>query len=181
MENLNVMLDDTCCRWGNNTFIVHEQARMTYNEFRDAVQKLAAALSGMGVERGDKVAIMLPNCPEFVISYFAALRLGAVAVTINVLSTAYELQHLMNDCEAKVLIAQETATRKYEEIKAVLPHCRHFLPTRGMGEASAFTDIVHKGEGPVTPVTLGPEDPAAMIYTAGLTGKPLGACLLYTS
>ena len=89
------MLQETAMRYPENPAIIYEGKRIYYKELNAFVDGLAHHLKGLGIKKGDKIAIMLSNCPEFIISYFAALRLGAVALTLNVMTTSYELQHLI--------------------------------------------------------------------------------------
>jgi long-chain acyl-CoA synthetase len=137
------------------------------------VSALAHHFQALGLRKGDKAALMLPNCPEFVIAYFACQKIGAVAVTLNVLSTPYELSFLLADSDARVLITQPALTRRFEEIRNDLPLCRHLLTTEDLKRIAT--------EGPFTIdiPDIAPDDPAVMIYTSGLTGKPLGAMLTH--
>jgi long-chain acyl-CoA synthetase len=120
---------------------------------------------------------MLPNCPEFVISYFAVQKIGAVAVTINILSTSYELRHLIGNSDAKCLITETPLAKRYEEIREDIPLCNHIITTSGLDTACRFREIVEKGPFTLEMPDIADDDPAVMIYTAGLTGKPLGAVL----
>ncbi len=101
------------------------------------------------------------------------LNAGAVAVTLNVLSTPYELRFLLANSDAKVLVTQPNLTKRFEEIKADLPLCHHLLTTDDMKQITAA------GPFSVDIPDIAPDDPAAMIYTSGLTGKPLGAMLTH--
>ncbi|MDD5167822.1 MAG: AMP-binding protein, partial [Syntrophales bacterium] len=180
MINLGQMLEETCLNHGDKIFIIHDKARMTYDELNAAVNALAGHLQDLGVRRHDKIAIMLPNCPEFIISYFAAQKVGAVAVTLNVLSTSYELKHFLGNSDAVVFITLGNLAKRFEDIRAELPQCRHLITTMGMDSESPFTQILQNGPKTfVTPDDIRPEDPAVMIYTAGLMGKPLGAVLTH--
>jgi long-chain acyl-CoA synthetase len=122
---------------------------------------------------------MLPNIPEFAISYFAVHKLGAVTVTLNTQSTSYELRYLLADSEAKVFITTGQFAGKIEGIKDDLPHCRNMIVTNGLGEASSFADAITAGSFDIEMPAISDDDPAVMIYTAGLTGKPLGAVLTH--
>jgi long-chain acyl-CoA synthetase len=129
--------------------------------------------------KGDKVTLMLPNCPEFVIAYFGIQKMGGVAVTLNVQSTPYELLHLLGNSDTRCLITQGTLAKRFEEIRKELPLCRHVVTTNGPEEDSPFSEIIAKGPFTAETPELKGDDPAVMIYTAGLTGKPLGAVLTH--
>jgi len=179
MKNLGQMLEETCQAYGDQIFIIHEKNRLTYGEFNQAVNALANHLVRSGIRKDDKVAVMLPNCPEFIISYFAAQKVGAVAVTLNVQSTSYELKHLLGDSDTKVLITLESSARRFDDIREDLPLCRQIITTQGMDKESPFTDILKNNAHTFEITGITPDDPAVMIYTAGLTGKPLGAVLTH--
>ncbi|MBK7552543.1 MAG: AMP-binding protein [Syntrophaceae bacterium] len=89
--NLGKMFADSCSTYKDNRALVYENSRITFSEMDRAVNSLANRLKSMGIGKGDKAALMLPNTPEFPITYFACQKLGAVAVTLNVMSTSHEL------------------------------------------------------------------------------------------
>ena len=177
--NLGQMLEESTKRFPDNIAFIHEKCRMTYREFSRAANALAHYFRGLGIETGDKIAIMLPNCPEFIISYFAAQKLGAVAVTLNVLSTPYELRHLIGDSDAKIFITQGVLAKRYEEIKNDLPRCKHLLTTSGMDTDCPYTQAIQGNPSTWEMPDITEDDPAVMIYTAGLTGRALGAALTH--
>ena len=173
MKNLGEMFEETCRRYFDNTALIYEDQTITYGALKRSVDALAHHFQTLGLGRGDKAALMLPNCPEFVVAYFACQKIGAVAVTLNVLSTPYELSFLLADSDARVFITQPALTRRFEEIRNDLPLCRHLLTTEDLKRIAT--------EGPFTIdiPDIAPDDPAVMIYTSGLTGKPLGAMLTH--
>ncbi|MHB8137164.1 MAG: AMP-binding protein [Smithellaceae bacterium] len=175
------MLQETTARCPENTAIIYEGKKISYHDLNRFVEALACHLQGLGIQKSDKVAIMLGNCPEFIISYFAALRLGAVAVTLGVMSTSYELQHLIENSEAKALITADSLAKRFLAIRETLPGCRHLITTTGLNPESPFNEMIHSGSVAMDPPALDGDDPAVIIYTAGLTGKPLGAVLTYNN
>ncbi len=181
MDNttLGDMLQESCNRYPDNISIIYNERKLTYEQLRRAVNALGNALISLGIEKGDKVAIMLPNIPEFVISYFAAVKLGAVAVTINTLSTSYELSHLLSDSDSRVLITTSKAVKRFEEIRGDCPLCRHLIVNEGEGGYASIKEAVATGPYELEIAEISGDDPAVMIYTAGLTGKPLGAVLTH--
>ena len=105
--------------------------------------------------------------------------MGGVAVTLNVQSTPYELLHLLGNSDSQCLITQGILAKRFEEIRNELPLCRHLITTNGPEEDSPFREIIAKGPFTEKIPDLAGDDPAVMIYTAGLTGKPLGAVLTH--
>ena len=177
--SLGKMLEESAGRYAERVALVHGERRITYGELNRAACALGNHLRLLGLGKGDKVAIMLPNCPEFVIAYFAVQKIGGVAVTLNVQSTPYELRHLLGNSDAQCLITQGELAKRFEEIKNELPLCRHIIATNGPDEESPFREIIAKGPFTIEVPELAADDPAVMIYTAGLTGKPLGAVLTH--
>ncbi|MGA2332857.1 MAG: AMP-binding protein [Syntrophales bacterium] len=171
------MLEESAHRYPNNAATIYDGKSLTYETLHSAVNSLGNELRSMGIQKEDKVAIMLPNCPEFVISYFAVQKLGAVAVTVNILSTPYELRHLLGNSDAKCLITETPLAKRYEEIREDIPLCNHIITTSGLDTSCLFREIIEKGPFTLEMPDIADDDPAVMIYTAGLTGRPLGAVL----
>jgi long-chain acyl-CoA synthetase len=177
--NLGQMLEESCRQYGENVAIIHDNISLTYNELNRAVNAIGNCLRSWGLKKGDKVALLLSNCPEFIISYFAVQKIGAVAVTLNIMSTAYELRYLLGNSEAKVLITEAPLTKRFEEISGDVPLCRHLLVTNGLDTASPFGEIVEEGPFTLDMPEIAGDDSAVLIYTSGLTGQPLGATLTH--
>ena len=178
--NLGRMLEDNCRNYAHNAAIIYDGSIMTYEELDRAVNALGNELKDRRIGKGDKVSIMLSNCPEFIMSYFAIQKIGAIAVTLNILSTPYELRHLLGNSDTKCLITEANVAKKLEEIKTDLPLCQHLITTSGFdNDESHFRKIIEKGPFTIEIPQINGDDPAVMIYTAGLTGKPLGAVLTH--
>jgi len=148
-----------------------EGATITYGDLARRVERQAAFLASRGIDAGQRVGLFLPNTPEFVVSYYALMRLGAVAVAINVMCKADELRHIVHDAGARALI---TASELLPNVppSAEVPALRDvFL---GLGEVGP--------EVTAPPVVDLPRDaPAAILYTSGTTGKPKGAVLSHAN
>lgn len=113
---LTRLLDDAAASFPDRVALAFLGARLTYRQLKAAVDSFATALAGLGVAKGDRVAIVLPNCPQNVITFFATLRLGAVVVEHNPLYTETELRHQLVDCGAKVVVCLD---RVYDTLAAV--------------------------------------------------------------
>ena len=177
--SLGQILEESCRKYPENVAIINENISLTYRELNKAVNAVGNHLTSLGLQKGDKVALLLGDCPEFIISYFAAQKIGAVAVTLNIMSTAYELRYLIGNSETKVLITEYQMISSFKEISADVPLCRHLIFTDGPDDGSSFRNIVEKGPFILDIPEINGDDPAVMIYTAGLTGNPLGATLTH--
>lgn len=163
------------------SFMGHE---ITYAGLQSQVEELAAALEGLGVKKGDRVAIHLPNCPQFPIAFYAALSLGAIAVPCNPMYVARELTHQLNDSETETII---TLTSFYKMIKELQPKTtlKNIIAVN-LEEDSvkietddySFASLMKEyGGKQAQPVEVLPEDRAAFMYTGGATGVSKGAIL----
>jgi len=175
--NLALLLTESVQLHADRPALIADSQRITYRQLQSAVSAVARSLKNMGLEKGDKVAIMLPNIPEFVYSCFAVFQSGAVAVLLNTGSTPYELTYLLNNSDAKILVTYAAGEKRYQEIKDQLTTCRNLLTVDPA--QNAFLSENESGTPALPNVSIDPEDPAVMIYTAGLTGKPLGAVLTH--
>jgi long-chain acyl-CoA synthetase len=145
--------------------------------------QLANSLARLGLHPGQKILLMLPNIPEFVISYFAILKPGGVVVPINVLYKAREIEFLLSDSEAIALITctefLDEALEAYRNVET----CKHLIlvdfareaPAIGDSGARRFDDLLRAGSSDFEIVATSPEDTAVIGYTSGTTGKPKGA------
>jgi len=134
---LTQLLDDAAARYGRRTALVYFGRKITYARLLKLVDLFADGLAGLGVRRGDRVALILPNCPQFTIAWFAVLRLGAVAVPFNPLYTADEMRHQLHNSGATVAIAFDQSYDRVERIRAdtqlnhvVLTSLSEYLPRK---------------------------------------------------
>jgi long-chain acyl-CoA synthetase len=178
--SLGQMFEESCTQYAKNVATIHDGNSLTYEALNRAVNALGNELKNLGIKKGDKVAIMLSNCPEFIISYFAIQKICAVAVTLNVLSTPYELRHLLGNSDTKCLITETPLKKKFEEMRGDVPFCHHLITTNGLaGDESPFREIIEKGPFTLETPQIAADDPAVMIYSSGLTGRSLGAVLTH--
>jgi long-chain acyl-CoA synthetase len=160
--------------------VFHDRAA-TYRELDALVDRSAAALHDLGVRRGDRVALLLGNIPEFVHVLHGALRLGAIAVPLNVLLTPEELGYVLADAEASVVVVGIDLVPAILAVRDRLGSLHHVLivgpPPTPPGTRSL--DEVLDGAGEPPPVDIESDDPALIGYTAGTTDDPKGAVLTH--
>jgi long-chain acyl-CoA synthetase len=124
---LTRLLDDAAASFPTTTALAFLGTRITYRELKESVDRFATALAGLGVTKGDRVAIVLPNCPQNVIACYAALRLGAVVVQHNPLYTEAELAHQLADCGAEVVICLDKVYATVNAVRASVPSVREIV------------------------------------------------------
>jgi long-chain acyl-CoA synthetase len=136
--NLGRLLEEKTREHPKRAALIHEGKSITFEEFNKNVNRLANGLRGLGIEQGDRVAIMLPNTPEFAYSFFACQKLGTVAVPFNTMYKGGEILHILQDCGAKAIITLNSTVPLINEIKPELPLLQHIITT---GERSlTFAD-----------------------------------------
>jgi long-chain acyl-CoA synthetase len=168
---------------GDKDFLVYRDERITYGDHFALVAGLARYLADeCGVGKGDRVAIGMRNYPEWVISFWATVSLGALAVPLNAWWTGAELTYAIRDSGARVLIVDGERLERLGDHLADLPvdaviACRlRGAPPNGVVIWDALrTDLVESGTATLPDVELVPEDPATIMYTSGTTGEPKGA------
>jgi long-chain acyl-CoA synthetase len=148
--------------------------RYTYAEFDRAVNRTAHLLSSRAeVAKGDKVSLLMPNSPEYIIAYFACFKLGAIAGPVNSLLKPQELSYVLANSEAKALLVHSEFQPRVREIRDALPDLRHVIEFDDEARATAE----FKDGGPLPSPAIERDTEAIIIYTSGTTGKPKG-CLL---
>ena len=168
-------------------------AQLTFLDLKQRADALAAALARFGIVKGDRVGIMLPNCPQYIFSSFAVLRLGAIVVNINPSYTAREVLMVAADSGVRIVITLDVlaplvqAVRAQSQIEQIFVTSLAEYSAAGAGaprvdEAQTMADLL----APVTPgelpqVAIDPQDVAVLQYTGGTTGTPKGAMLTHAN
>ncbi len=150
---------------------------LTYGALAARSDAFAAGLAAEGVKAGDRVAILLPQGFETVISHLAIYKLGAIALPLALLFGADALSFRLKNAEAKAIVTNRFGLERLQPIRAELPTLDLVIATEPAAGATAkpFEDLIVRHAGPFAAVDSGPDDPAMMIYTSGTTGPPKGA------
>jgi acetyl-CoA synthetase len=152
-------------------------AAYTYWDLQQAANRLSNALAGLGVKRGDRVAIILPQRPETAIAYIAVFQMGAIALPLSHLFGPDALEYRMEHAEASVAIVEPGTIANLAAIRDRLTHLRHVIGVggaRGRG-IQAWEFLLEKAASRFAPADTAADDPALIIYTSGTTGPPKGA------
>src|SRR5690242_12510469 len=103
--NLAMILKENAVRIPNKVAVICDEQRIDYQELDRRINRLANTLLSLGVERGQAVTLMLPNIPEFIVAYFAIVKIGAICVPINTLYKEREIEYILSDSESVAFIA----------------------------------------------------------------------------
>jgi long-chain acyl-CoA synthetase len=180
--------------------VVYYGSKLTYGQLDELADRFATALQGWGLGKGDRVAIYLPNTPQFVIAYYGILRAGGTVVCASALYKERELEHILNDSGARTLIAYDKlypmvkAIRDHTSLRNVLttsprdylpPILRTLAPLKGVKsykypDTLDFVEVLRKTPPNPRDVTAHPKDDVAVLgYTGGTTGVPKAAMLTH--
>jgi fatty-acyl-CoA synthase len=183
------LLSAAAARYGDRTAYIYEGKRYAFREIETAAAALSSRLDGLGIAKGDRIAIIALNQIEWVIAFFAAAKIGAVIVGLNVRYREAELDYMLGDSMAKAVISlSEYGEFSYNSYFAgrrdKLPHLRHhlFLDVSGESGRIGFPADVDTRETALAPApSVSPDDLLMIIYTSGTTGMPKGAGLSHRS
>jgi long-chain acyl-CoA synthetase len=167
-------------KYRHKTALVCGDRSFTFVELCDLSGRLANVLHGLGIEAGDRVSLYSQNCWEWLVSYYAVSRVGAVVNPLNVMLTPNEVLFTINDCGAKAILA---ATDKGEALldlkhESSLQHVVLFGDKVPAG-ASSFKDLLQQGRPEWDTVAVAPDSLSTIGYTSGTTGHPKGAMLTH--
>ena len=178
-------LEQTVNRFANKPGIIYENRKISFREIQEQTLKLADVFRKQGIVRGDKIAIYLPNSPEYIYSYLACFHLRAVGVPLDFMLKGDELSSCLGHSEAKVLIAKTRPDVTLEKIKEAVDSLQSIIFCGDIGEEAQkceylrYDDLMAKANTDLPEVTIMDSDPALIMYTSGTTGKPKGILLNY--
>ncbi|MFC0296699.1 class I adenylate-forming enzyme family protein [Geobacillus jurassicus] len=171
--NISELLARNARKFPDKTAIIDGETELSYAEVDRAVNRLASSLERLGIRRGDKVALYMPNTTEFVFAYFAVLRLGSVVVPINVRLTAAEVQYILGHSEAKMLIAHDLV---HQALTSLVGGSDVIWIKTGSAEGGwlSLAELIDSGDPREIVCPAKEDDEATILYTSGTTGRPKG-------
>lgn len=183
MPTLVSNLHRTVEKFSEQTALVYGDVKIEYGRFMEAVKRLAQGLKTLGINKGDRVAVLLPNVPHFCISYYAILELGAVVVPLDIMSTEEEINFYLGDCGAQVLISW---IGFQSQVMPVVPRIGKALKVIFLGDripqgTIALTELIAKSSSLLESTEPGDGDLAVINYTSGIVTESFGAELSHAA
>jgi benzoate-CoA ligase family protein len=158
---------------GERPALRYEGTTLSYRDVSRLVARAGGALRALGVDIEDRVALLLPDSPEFVATFLGAIRIGAVPVTLSTYLTSDDYAELLADCRARVLVAHAGVMERVTPIRGGLPHLRHVVVAGGdRGDDAAFDDLTASQPDELAPEATTADDMAFWQYSSGTTGRP---------
>lgn len=161
--------------------IFFEGTSITFSELRDKSFRLANSLISYGIKKGDKVALYLPNWPEYIYSYLALFSIGATVVPFDFMLKNDELEACLDHCDAKLLIAKKKEDVSFENIRAKVTSIKDIVLVHGEKAPGylSFEEFISNGPVSSPAVDISETDKSLILYTSGSTGRPKGVLLNY--
>ncbi len=184
--SLTGFFEDAVEKYRDHVALTQGERKISYGELLDLTGRFAAALHETGVRKGDRVALMLPNCPEYVVGFFGAMRIGAVATQVNPLYVGRELEHIFDNSGSETAIAHAAM---YDKVKSIQPNTplKQVIsvgePEGGLKDGdTTFDAFLGTASDSVPEVEIdSAEDLASIQYTGGTTGVSKGAMLTHAN
>ncbi len=176
-QSIWAMIADAAARNPDGEALVCGDRRMTWREVAQQSADIAAGFRKLGLQSGDRVALLVGNRIEFVLAISGAAYLGLVTVLLSTRQQKPEIAYVLTDCGAKLLIHEATLADRLPDARDV-PDLTHRIAVDDDGRASQFSDLAGNASLP-EPAAVGEQDTAMILYTSGTTGRPKGAMLAH--
>jgi len=177
MESIRNVVEEAARKYGDETFVFYEDEQVSFKEMNNVANKVANAFLLEGIGKGDRVAIMLLNRPEYLYVWFGLNKIGASIVPINTAFTAYETEYIINHSESKMVVADTTHYKVIEKAQANCPLLNKLIlldsdnkPEKG----ELFWNFIEGSSSDLQEIEITSGDEAAILYTSGTTGRPKG-------
>ena len=179
--NLKLMLARLAARYGDKAAIVCEEQKLSYSDLDEASNRVANALINMGITKGDRIVLLLNNSPEYVVTYFGIVKIGAIAVPLDPKYKVDELTALFADCQPRILVAESAV------LEPLIPLLSNFksiewviaLSSKYTGQFLTYSEIMSSSSAQPVKIEPGADDVANISYTAGPSFHPKGAALTH--
>jgi acyl-CoA synthetase (AMP-forming)/AMP-acid ligase II len=160
--------------------VVFEGNRWTYGQINERINRLTHALVKSGIQNGDRIGILQVNCNQYIESYFAAAKLGAIFVPLNFRAKADELAYMIGHAEIRILFVGNRYREMINGMLPQLPSVKECIPI-DPGSGPSYEDLIHFSSSDEFMGEIGDEDITILMYTSGTTGRPKGVPLRHSA
>jgi long-chain acyl-CoA synthetase len=179
--NIAQHLERAARHFPNQAAVVFEGQSLSYGELQAWVDRTARGLVGLGVQPGERVSLFLPNIPEFAVAYLAVQKVGAVTVSANAMLTTDELRYLLEDSGTRTMFTSAALRNAWGALVGSTIAAERVIVCEGPAEGLATLSDLANADGPFAARDMRPDDPAAILYTSGTTGRQKGATLSHAN
>jgi len=184
--NIKALLEQKSRIHGAKAALIHREQKISFEEMLKQTLQLTRAFQFRGIGAQDHIAVYLPNCPEYILAYFATFCMGATIVPLDFMLTETELIKFIQHSHASILFTRTKRDINLEVIKRECPSIRNIIccdpqaeGVRGVPDLVPYRDLMETGQNHDRETEYQSADPAAIFYTSGSTGRPKGVLLTY--
>lgn len=182
--NLASYLENTTTAHPDKVALIFDDNEWTFKEVNEAANAVANGLIQMGIKKGDRVTLFLPNVPEFFFWYFGILKMGAIVNPLNIMLKQKELKYIIDDCSPELIVStSEVATEIYKVFKESNGKIKNMvvIGKNGYSDTVQFEEWLGKHGKSFDSILVEKDDLAAILYTSGTTGQPKGVMLTHNN
>lgn len=182
---LGKLLDEKAARNKDKIFLFYDDKTISYKEMNESVNRVANGFARLGVQKGDKVAIMMENCPEYIYTWFALSKIGAVEVAINSFHKGDVLEYMINYSDAEILVISESLVPQVKEIETNLKNIKKLIVHGGSNKKAserfpiASYDDLFDSSSSLPEIDVKYNDLMAIMFTSGTTGPSKGVMITH--
>jgi long-chain acyl-CoA synthetase len=181
LVNLAELAEQKISKFGEYTNLIFDDVEFTNVQMHEKSKRLAGALRALGIQPGDRVIVLMPNCPQVLLSYPALWRIGAVIVPILFLLETHEITYIAIDCQASAVRTSPEFLYKIEEACREIPSLKHVITIESEEDPKTISldELIAESEPDDTIHPTQDDDLAVLLYTSGTTGRPKGVMLTH--
>ncbi|MFH0725307.1 MAG: benzoate-CoA ligase family protein [Pseudomonadota bacterium] len=165
---------------GSRVAIYYQDRAVTWAQVAELANRVGNAMLGLGVEQENRVLMCLPDCPEFISSYYGIIKIGAIPVPVNTMALPADYLYYLNDSRAKILITSPELAPVFSQLGNELRYLKHFIVVGNAQSGQlAFEELIGKASPELATVATSKDDMAFWLYSSGTTGTPKGVVHLH--
>ena len=177
--NIAQHLERACLCFPDKPAVIFEQTTYSYAELNQIANRVANGLAQLGITKGERVALLLPNIPQFIFAYLGIIKLGAIAVSLNTQLQSAEVSFILTDSQAAAIVVTPELVGQVQTDQ--LSHLRELLVASPEATPNSLAYLIEHANPEYQAQTMERDDPAAIVYSSGTTGFPKGVTLSHSN